>query len=97
MAFAVLWGFRPRPECEAAFRETYGGSGAWVELFRLGEGFVSSALLRASDGRYLTIDRWDSESAYRAFLERHAEAYAALEARSSALTLEETRLGAFEV
>ena len=97
MSHAVLWGLRPRPECEAAFRDAYGPDGAWVELFRLGEGYVGSELMRGSDGRYVTIDRWASESAYRAFLERHAEAYAALDSRCAALTLDEALLGEFEI
>ena len=97
MAYAILWSFRPRPEGETAFRESYGASGAWAELFRLDETYLGTDLLRASDGRYLTIDRWASESAYRAFLDRHASAYAALDARCAALTLEESWLGGFEI
>jgi hypothetical protein len=54
-------------------------------------------LLREGDGRYATIDRWESAAYFRLFKERFAEAYAILDARCEALTEEETFVGEFVV
>jgi len=93
----TLWRFRPRPGREAEFVAAYGGDGAWARFFRTGEGFLGSELMRGSDGVYLTVDRWISEEAYRAFTDIEAARYAELDAACSALTLEETHLGEFSV
>ena len=44
---------------------------------------------------YLTIDRWRSRAAYDAFVHASGPAYAALDRRGDALTVNEHRLGAF--
>jgi hypothetical protein len=54
-------------------------------------------LLREGDGRYATIDRWESGADFRLFKERFAGAYAVLDARCEALTEEETFIGEFEI
>ena len=47
-------------------------------------------------GRYVTIDRWESEEAYRAFRARFAGEHDAVDRACEALTVEETPLGAYE-
>jgi len=93
----ILWRFRPRPEREAAFVAAYGDGGAWAQLFRTSEGFLGSELMRGSDGVYLTVDRWVSEDAFRAFAEAEASRYAQMDAACASLAIEETLLGAFTV
>jgi heme-degrading monooxygenase HmoA len=90
----LLWRFRPRPGREEEFVAAYGGDGAWAQLFRTADGFLGTELMRGSDGVYLTIDRWSSESAWDAFRESHAARHAELDAATAALTLEEAFLGA---
>jgi heme-degrading monooxygenase HmoA len=92
----VLWRFRARPGREAEFEAAYGEDGAWVRFFRSGGGFLGSELMRGTDGTYLTIDRWDSKDACRAFHDAHAAPYAEMDARCQALTVEETLIGAVE-
>ncbi len=92
----VLWRFRVLPGREDEFEAAYGKGGDWDRFFRESEGYEGSHLMRASDGAYLTIDRWASEDAYRAFRERHASRYAELDAACELLTREETFLGAVE-
>ncbi len=92
----ILWRFRARPDREAAFEAAYGDDGEWSLFFQKGEGFLGTSLLRATDGSYLTLDRWISEKAYRTFCDTHAAEYARLDARCAALTIEETPLGAVE-
>ena len=93
----ILWRFRPRPDREAAFIAAYGDDGAWEQFFRTGDGFLGSELMRGTDGVYLTVDRWVSEEAYRAFADAESSRYAELDAACSALTIEETLLGEFAV
>ena len=54
-------------------------------------------MLCEGDGRYATIDRWESAADFRSFKESFAESYAILDARCEALTEEETFIGEFEV
>jgi heme-degrading monooxygenase HmoA len=88
----VVWKLRARPGREVEFESTYGDGGEWSQLFRRGDGYLGTELMRGTDGTYLTIDRWSTESAYRAFKTHEAERYAALDARCEQLTIEETML-----
>jgi heme-degrading monooxygenase HmoA len=54
-------------------------------------------LLREGDGRYATIDRWESAADFHSFKESFVEAYTLLDVRCEALTEEETFIGEFEV
>jgi heme-degrading monooxygenase HmoA len=89
----IVWRFRVRPGCEGAFESAYGDEGSWAQLFRTGDGYLGTELMRGSDGTYLTIDRWISEDACRSFREAAAARIAELDAACSAWTLEETLLG----
>jgi len=94
----LLWEFQVVPGQESAFRALYGPGGAWAMLFRRHPGFLGTELLqdRAHPGRFLTLDRWRSAEDHRAFLDAHAEDYAALDHEGEALTLDERSLGAFQ-
>jgi len=89
----ILWRFRVDPDRETAFVAAYGDDGDWARFFRTGAGFLGTALMRGSDGTYLTIDRWDSEEAYRIFMAAESDRYVELDAACAALALEETFLG----
>jgi heme-degrading monooxygenase HmoA len=96
-AHVILWEFRVKPGCEAAFEAAYGRGGDWDRLFRRDPGFRGSELLRVSTPRgYLTIDRWVSADAFEAFQKRHRKDYEALDRRLAALTERETALGRLE-
>jgi heme-degrading monooxygenase HmoA len=95
--YTIVWEFHPRTGKEAEFERAYGPEGDWVQLFRKGEGYVGTDLLHDVDAadRYLTVDRWTSEPAYRAFKHSFHEEYAALDEKLAALSSHETRVGAF--
>ena len=93
----ILWRIRARPDLEPEFEATYGDDGEWARFFRAGAGYVGTELMRGSDGIYLTIDRWVSEEAYRAFRAEETARFAELDARCGALTIEESFLGAVDV
>jgi heme-degrading monooxygenase HmoA len=95
--FAVVWQFEIAEESIAAFEAAYGPEGAWAQLFRASPKYLGTELLRDAyaPGVYLTIDRWESEAAFRAFRRDHDGAYEALDRSCDALTSRETRIGAY--
>jgi len=99
--FTTLWRFDAAPERQAQFESAYGPDGDWVRLFRRAPGYVGSELLpqgtpRGDQGakslQYLTVDRWESVAAWRAFRERFAEDYERLDRDFEALTTREAPL-----
>jgi len=95
--YAYLWEFRVSPEQRAAFLHAYGPAGAWTALFRRAAGYRGTLLLadEADATRFLTVDRWESAAAYRAFRAAFAAEYAALDAKCAHLTQAERALGEF--
>jgi heme-degrading monooxygenase HmoA len=71
---------------------------ARTHLFRQASGFVELKLLRCEDraGRYLTIDRWASATAFEDFKRLFVAEYQALDAQLEGLASTEVRVGAFE-
>jgi heme-degrading monooxygenase HmoA len=97
--FVVIWQFEIAEEKIAAFESAYGPEGAWAQLFRTSPDYLGTELLRDNyvPGAYLTIDRWASEEAFRAFRKDHDGAYESLDRASDELTGKETRIGAYTV
>jgi heme-degrading monooxygenase HmoA len=95
--FVILWQFDIAEEKVAAFEAAYGREGSWAKLFALSAEYLGTELLRDAyvPGRYLTIDRWNSEDAFRAFRAAHDSDYEALDRTCDSLTASETRIGAF--
>lgn len=95
--YAYLWEFTVEPVHVDEFMRHYGPEGSWVALFRTAPGYVNTALLRdtSSAVRFVTIDRWQSESAYRAFRSQRAREYAALDQLCERLTTREVALGEY--
>jgi heme-degrading monooxygenase HmoA len=97
--FVVVWQFEVAEEKIAAFEGAYGPEGSWAQLFRRSPGYLSTELLRDAyvPGAFLTIDRWASESDFRAFRRQHDAEYEVLDRACDALTSRETRVGAYTV
>ena len=95
--FIVIWQFEIAEEKIAAFEVAYGPQGAWAQLFRKSPDYKGTELLRDAyeTGKFLTIDRWSSEEAFRAFRKEHDAEYEALDRSCDALTASETRIGAY--
>lgn len=93
----IVWEFHVKTGAIEAFENHYGPSGTWVSFFRKGSGYRDTALLRDSGDptRYLTLDRWEDEEAYRRFRETYAAQYAALDAVCAAFTVGERQAGQF--
>ncbi|MGE0043441.1 MAG: antibiotic biosynthesis monooxygenase [Vicinamibacterales bacterium] len=95
--FVYMWEFNVRPEADASFLEAYAAGGLWTELFRKGSGFVETRLFQdeAAPGRYVTMDVWESEKAYREFLAEFADEYDALDQHCESFMDAERALGEF--
>ena len=95
--YTCLWEFTVAQAARAEFERHYGEDGSWVRLFRQSPGFIGTILLRDRnvEGRYLTVDRWRSEAAYRAFRADFARQYDQLDIACERLTETETSLGEF--
>ena len=95
--FVVVWQFEIAEEKVAAFEAAYGPEGNWAQLFRSSPEYLGTELLRDAyiSGSYLTIDRWKSEEAFRAFRKDHDAAYEELDRACDELTQKETRVGAY--
>ena len=96
--YVVLWEYRVKADCVAEFEQIYSASGAWAELFKKGEGYLDTQLLRdeASPQHYMTIDRWTSSERYDSFRSQWENEYASLDAQCEGLTEQETLLGKWE-
>lgn len=94
-----VWEFGVKANLEKEFEKIYGPRGGWVRIFRKAKGYRRTELLRddGTQGRYLTIDYWDSEKAYDAFRSRFAHEFKVLDRKCESLTEEETFLGSFSI
>ena len=98
--FTCIWKYEVSVGREMEFETLYGPKGAWARFFEKSSQYLGTDLLRDRGKEpdcvgYLTIDRWQSEDAYRAFLREHPEEYAALDREGDRLTTSETCLGEF--
>lgn len=97
--FVILWQFDITEDRIAAFEEAYGAAGSWSRLFSRSAAYLGTELLKDAyvPGRYVTIDRWTSEDAFRAFRAEYDADYEALDRSCDTLTAAETRIGAYIV
>ena len=96
-AYTYVWEFRVDTDRVDEFVRAYGPEGDWVRLFRRAAGYVGTELLRDLEdpNRFVTIDSWESEEAWAAFLKTFARDFEELDARCEELTSREAPLGRF--
>ena len=96
--YIMVWEFHVRDGMQPEFESIYGPEGDWARLFRRGEGYLGTEF--AGDikltGRYLTIDFWESPTAYEKFRQAHAREYEALDKKCETLTKKELSHGSFQ-
>jgi heme-degrading monooxygenase HmoA len=99
LMFVVVWQFEIAEEKVSAFEHAYGPEGEWAQLFRGSPSYHGTELLKDAyvPGEYLTIDRWASEEAFRAFRKDNDSAYEVLDRACDELTARESRIGAYTV
>ena len=96
-AYTYIWEFEVHPQHVDAFRQHYGESGAWTQLFRRARGYLGTKLLQDDQQplRFVTIDTWSNVEDYEAFRASYASEYAALDRLCEGLTVKETLIGHF--
>jgi ribosomal-protein-alanine N-acetyltransferase len=94
----IAWEFRVAADKRAEFERAYGADGVWAQFFRRGEGYIRTELYHDPkvEGRYFTLDFWQSRAAFYGFKEHNLAAYKALDQQCSTLTAEETFLAEYE-
>ena len=96
-SYTYLWEFHVRAELTEEFEHHYGPNGSWALLFRQSPGYIETLLLkdRMTPGRYVTMDRWQSEAAHHTFRSIFAKQYSQLDNLCERLTISESSLGEF--
>ena len=95
--FTYIWEYKVAHENVDEFHRLYGSRGAWVQLFERAPGFIETSLYqdRKDNLRYVTVDLWESEAAFRDFRVTFAAEFDRLDRAGELLTLYETPLGEF--
>jgi hypothetical protein len=85
--FAAVWEYDVDVDAAAAFEAAYGPGGAWSRLFAANAGYQATVLVADRDrsGRYLVIDLFTDEAAYRRVRHDDAERYQELSAACGSL------------
>jgi len=98
VAHLRIWKFRPPADREDEFTAAYSSDGAWARLFGTAEGFLGTQLFWPAEpgGWWMTIDRWQSESAFSAFQAQLGTEYRRLDAELEGCAGQEEFIGAFE-
>jgi heme-degrading monooxygenase HmoA len=93
--FLALWEFEVKHGCEQRFQSVYGADGEWARLFRTDPNFLETRLLRdaVQANKFVTLDFWESRSAYESFKELNHAAYVAMDRNCQSLTVFERCLG----
>ncbi|MCB2230122.1 antibiotic biosynthesis monooxygenase [bacterium] len=98
MPYTCIWKYTVHEKHVDEFIETYGPNGNWVRLFRQADGYLGTELLRDLENplRFVTIDRWESESSYKQFRQNKAAEYEAIDRACERLTVNEQLIGVFD-
>ena len=95
--YIYAWEFTAAPDKLEEFKRVYGEDGDWVKLFRRASGYIRSELFqdRANPARFITVDYWESEDAWRTFREKFLHEYENLDVVCEQVTIREREIGRF--
>ena len=96
--FIVVWEYQVKEAHLDDFMRFYESIGAWAQLFKKGKGYLGTELLRDEEHprRFLTLDRWESERDYEAFLRTFADEYKSLDSHCEGWTESEALVGRWQ-
>ncbi|HEY1264710.1 MAG TPA: antibiotic biosynthesis monooxygenase [Terriglobales bacterium] len=96
--YMIVWEFHVREGMQQQFENVYGPDGDWARLFRQAAGYLETRLGRDAtlNNRYLTLDFWASEQAFRNFEQEFAAQYKSLDRKCEGMTVREKKIGGFE-
>jgi quinol monooxygenase YgiN len=91
----IVWEFVVKDEAVQEFQQAYGPDGEWAALFRRHPGYHGTTLLQDTviKGRFLTVDRWESEALYDQMFQSSRPEYSRLDQKFEAMTISERKLG----
>lgn len=94
----TIWTYRVKRERRGEFERRYRSDGDWAKLFARAKGYGGTTLLRDAkeEGRYATLDRWESEADFVRFKEQFGKEYRELDAICGELTESEEHVGVFK-
>lgn len=89
-----VWEYEVVAGCAAEFEAVYGADGDWAQLFATESGFRGTTLYQsvAASERYLTVDLFTDDGAWRRLLQEKGDAYDRLDAGTAHLTSRQTEL-----
>lgn len=95
----IIWEYVVKPEMRSEFQRFYLSDGTWTELFKKNAGYLGTELLHDTINpyRFITIDRWASEEAYRSFHKSYRNEYQDLDKECESLTESESLVGNFSL
>lgn len=95
--YIILWEFIVKGGHEEEFARAYDADGTWAQFFHKDNNYLGTELLHdiLEPQRYVTIDRWTSEEAYRAFREKNLREYETIDREFEHFMDSETPLGSF--
>ncbi len=95
--YVVIWEFKVLPECLLAFIALCGPEGEWAGWFRESPHYIETSLLKSdqADNVFITIDKWESKSAYDSFYQSDQATFIRLDEKGDLLTTEEKLIGAY--
>lgn len=93
--YCIFWTYLVKPDQVDAFIKYYGDDGEWAKLFRRHALYVGTVLYRSQGEleRFLTVDTWETESAFEEFKSSYWDDYQAMDDVCDGFTREETKLG----
>lgn len=96
--FTYIWEFEVPASAQAEFLAHYAPGGTWTQLFKKSPHYLGTELYhdRTRPERYLSVDHWRSEAAFKSFRTRYASDFELLDHRCDALTVREASLGQFQ-
>jgi heme-degrading monooxygenase HmoA len=95
--FQSIWEYEVKNEFRAEFIEAYSSNGLWVSLFEQCKGYIKTELKQDVEHpkRFLTIDHWQSQSAFSAMKQTISDEYDKLNLQCEVYTLSENHMGIF--
>jgi len=95
--FQSIWEYEVQEDYQGDFIRAYGSNGLWVKLFSKCHGFIKTDLIQDVDhpNRFVTIDFWQSSSAFSAMKKVIGRQYEELDSNCEAYTVSENHIGFF--
>ena len=95
--FQSIWEYEVRDNFRAEFIAAYDSFGLWVNLFKQCNGYIKTELKQDFDqsNRFITIDYWQSHSAFSEMKQTINDEYNKLDKQCEAYTLSENHIGFF--